>query len=189
MVSFLILLSFFAYSFVLFFITDIKILLFLFIFNIIMGFIFRVNNFKRVKFLLKNIIFVIFIFLCNLLFESFFSSFLISLRLFLIIDYTYIIGYYFDSSKIREALRILFWPLKIFRINIDDLSLILAIALTFIPILTNDARVIRIALKNKGFDFSLKNLFRRPQIFLMTYVNNLFDRIDEIEKALMLKGY
>ena len=172
MVSFLILLSFFAYSFVLFFITDIKILLFLFIFNIIMGFIFRVNNFKRVKFLLKNIIFVIFIFLCNLLFESFFSSFLISLRLFLIIDYTYIIGYYFDSSKIREALRILFWPLKIFRINIDDLSLILAIAL-----------------KNKGFDFSLKNLFRRPQIFLMIYVNNLFDRIDEIEKALILKGY
>ena len=47
----------------------------------------------------------------------------------------------------------------------------------------------KLSLINKGYKFNLKNLLLRPHIFIMTYINNLFNKIDEIEKALSMKVF
>ena len=83
----------------------------------------------------------------------------------------------------------MFYPLKIFKVNVKDLSLIISIALTFIPILINEATNIKYSLISKGFDFNLKNVFTRPHIFLITYINNIFERVDTLEKTLLMKAY
>ena len=114
---------------------------------------------------------------------------LTSFKLFLAINFTYTISVLLPISKISEGFYYLFYPLKLFKINIKDLSLIISISLTFIPILSDEALNIRYSLLSKGFDFSLKNVLTKPHIFLITYLNSLFDRIEALEKALLMKAY
>ena len=98
-------------------------------------------------------------------------------------------GNYFDSNNIRIAFKYLLYPLKIFNINIDDLTLIISISLCFIPVLIDETKMIKLSLRSKGFDFNFKNVISKPHIYLVTFLNNLFDRMDEIEKSLIMKGY
>ena len=127
--------------------------------------------------------------LYNMLFSDLKSSLIVGLRLFLVIDYTYIMGYFFNPTSIKQAFYYLLYPLKIFKIDIDSLTLIIAIAIAFIPILIDEGKMIKLSLKSKGMEFNLKNLILRPHIFLITYFNNLFERLDELEKSLIVKGY
>lgn len=189
MIYFLVLIFFFIYSFILFLINNIYFLCLIFIFNFIISLIIGVSLKKHLKVLIKNIIFIIFIVICNILFNDLYSSLKVGLRLFLAIDYTYIMGYYFNPTSIRTAFKYLFYPLKIFKIDLDSLTLIVAISLAFIPILIDEVRMIKLSLQSKGFDFNFSNLITRPHIYLITFLNSIFDRLDELEKSLIIKAY
>lgn len=189
MIEFLILLLFFIYSMAIFLINNIYILLFVFIFNLIISLIFKVPLNKHIKVIKNNIIFVIFIVLCNILFSDINSSLKVGIRLFLAIDFTYIIGVYFNPTKIRIAFKYFFFPLKLFKIDIDSLTLIIAISIAFIPILIDELTMIKLSLRSKGIDFKFISIITKPHIYLMTFLNNLFDRLDELEKTLIIKAY
>jgi len=98
-------------------------------------------------------------------------------------------GIYFNPTKIRIAFQYLFYPLKVFKIDIDSLTLIIAISLAFIPILIDEVTMIKLSLTSKGIDFKFSSLITKPHIYLMTFLNNLFDRLDELEKTLIIKAY
>ena len=189
MIYFLVLIFFFIYSILLFLINNIYILGVIFIFNYIVSLIIKIPLKKHIKFLKNNILFIIFIILCNIVFSDINSSLKVGIRLFLVIDFTYIMGSYFDSTKIRSAFRYLLYPLKFFKIDIDNLTLIVAISLAFIPILSDEVNMIKLSLKSKEFEFKFSNLITKPHIYLMTFLNSLFDRLDELEKSLMTKAY
>jgi energy-coupling factor transport system permease protein len=112
-----------------------------------------------------------------------------SLKLFNAIVFAYTISRLMPISQISEGFYYLFYPLKLFKVNIKNLSLIISIAITFIPIMSNEASEIKKSLISKGFNFNIKNVFTKPHIFLVTYFNNLFNKVDELEKALLMKGY
>ncbi len=158
-------------------------------FNFIVSLIVNLPLKKHFKVLTSNLRFIIFIVICNILFSDIDSSLKVGLRLFMAIDYTYIMGYYFNPSRIRTAFKYLLYPLKIFKINIDDVTLIIAIAFSFVPILIDEARMIKLSLRSKGFDFKFSNLITRPHIYLITFLNSIFDRLDELEKSLIIKTY
>ena len=189
MIHFLILLFFFIYSILLFLINNIYILGIVFIFNFIIAFIIKTPFQKHIRFLKNNFLFIMFIIVCNILFSDIESSLKVGIRLFLVIDYTYSMGNYFDSTKIRFAFRYLLYPLKFFKIDIDNLTLIIAISLAFIPILSDETSMIKLSLKSKGLEFKFSNLITKPHIYLMTFLNCLFDRLDELEKSLIIKAY
>ena len=189
MIYFLVLIFFFIYSILLFLINNIYILGVIFIFNYIVSLIIKIPLKKHIKCLKNNILFIIFIILCNIVFSDINSSLKVGIRLFLVIDFTYIMGSYFDSTKIRSAFRYLLYPLKFFKIDIDNLTLIVAISLAFIPILSDEVSMIKLSLKSKGFEFKFSNLITKPHIYLITFLNSLFDRLDELEKSLMIKAY
>lgn len=189
MIYFLILMFFFIYSALLFLIENFYILGFIFIFNLVVSLLVKIPLKRHFKVITSNILFVIFITLCNLLFSNTFESIKVGVRLFLVIDYTYIMGCFFDEMTLRMAFRYLLYPLKIFKANIDNLTLIIAVSLTFIPVLRDEALMIKYSLKSKGFDFKFKNLIKRPHIYVITFLNGLFDRIDELEKTLKLKAF
>ena len=173
----------------LFLIDNLYILGLIFIFNFIISSIVKVSIKKHFKILKNNIIFVLFIVLCNILFSDINSSIKVGIRLFLAIDFTYIMGCYFDSTKIRIAFTYILYPLKLFKIDIDSLTLTIAIALTFIPILIDEATMIKLSLRSKGFQFKFINLITKPHIYLVTFLNNLFNRLDDLEKSLIIKAY
>ncbi len=149
----------------------------------------KLNLKKCVLFMVKNMMFILVIFLCNLLYSDISSSFLVSLKLFLALTLTYIISNLLTMNDFSEGFYYLLFPLKIFGINIRHLSLIIMIAFSLIPILQDEAKSIKKALQSKGFGFTFKNVITRPHIYLIAYLNGLFDRIDELEKSLLIKGF
>ena len=189
MIPFLILLFFFTYSFALFFINSFYLLALVLVFNIFIAIFLRVPLRPHLKFLKSSLFFVLFITLCNLVFNTPLSALRVGLRLFLVIDFTFLISHYFSTTRIRLAFRYLLSPLRLFHIDVDRLTLIIAIALAFIPILADEARLLKFSLKSKGFAFSLRNLFTRPHIYLITFLSNLFNRLDDLERSLLLKAY
>lgn len=161
----------------------------LFVFNFIISLIVGVSLKKHFKVFTNNIIFIVFIVICNLLFSDINSSLKVRLRLFLATDYTYIMECYFNSTSIRMAFRYLLYPLKIFKIDIDSLTLIIAISLAFIPILIDEVSMIKLSLRSRGFDFKFSNIITRPHIYLITFLNGIFNRLDELERSLIIKAY
>ncbi len=189
MINTFILILFFIYSCLLFSIDCFMILFILFIFNFIISIIIRIPIKKHFIVFKKYIIFVLFIIICNLLFSNIISSLKVGIKLFLAIDMTYIIGTYFNNDKIRLAFKYLFYPLKIFKVDIDNLTLIISISLAFIPILSDEIRMIKLSLNSKGVKFNLFYLATKPHIYLITFLNNLFNRLDDLEKTLTIKAY
>ncbi len=185
----LLLVFFFIYSIILFYINNYYILLLVLLFNILISIIIKVNFLNHLKILKKNLLFILFIFITNLIYIPLLESILIALRLFLVIDFSFTISNIFDNSKIQKAFYYILYPLKIFKIDINKPIFIISISLTFIPILMDEASTIKKSLILKGFKFNLKNAILKPQIFLITYINNLLDRLDELEKSLALKAY
>ncbi len=189
MICAFLLIIFFIYSFVIFFINNFFILFILFLINIILFFNLNVNFKNKIYILKNNIIFIIFIFLCNWIFCNFDMAFLTSFKIFNVLILTYIVSKKLTPDNFIEGIYILLIPLKIFKINIKDVALIITISLTFIPILIEEARDIKKSLLMKGLKFNLKNCFLKPHIYLITYLNSLFKRLGELEKSLIMKAF
>lgn len=189
MINALIILSFILYSTLLFFINNWLIISFIIIFNIILLIITKTNIKRYLIFLRKNIIFISFIFICNIFYESISNSILISLKLLLVLNITFIITNKLTPSNLSNGFYYLLYPLKLFKIDIKKISLIIMIAISFIPILSNEANNIKRTLQIKGFNFSFKNVITKPHIYLITYLNTIFKLIDDLEKTLIMKAY
>lgn len=169
-------------------INKISLLCLVILFNFTISLVMRVSVKRHFKMFIQNISFILFIAVSNLLFQDVNSSLKVGLRLFLAIDYTYLMGCYFNPTRIRNAFYYLLYPFKSL-FDIDSLILVIVISLTLIPVLIEEVRVIKSSLKCKGFDFTFSNLITRPQIYLITFLNSLFDRLDELEKSLIMKAH
>lgn len=189
MINTFILILFFLYSIILFFISNYYIFLSILILNLFLLIILKINIKKYLSFLKKNILFIVFIFILNLLFSNLNYSLIYSIRLFLVLNMSYIISYYFNYSKIVTGFYYLFYPLKIFKINPKDISLIISISLTYITIFIEEIKNIKLALKSMGFELNIKNALTKPHIYLIVFINNLLNRVEEIDLYLSSTGY
>ncbi len=189
MINALIIASLIIYSSIIFFINNLIIILLIILFNLILLLLTKCNIKKYLRFLIKNIIFISFIFICNIFYETFTTSILICIKLFSVINLTFIITNKLTPSNLSEGFYYLLYPLKLLKIDIKKISLIITIAISFIPILSEEAKNIKTSLQIKGFEFNFKNVITRPHIYLITYLNNLFNRIDDLEKTLIMKSY
>jgi len=183
------LILFFLYSILVFFINNYLILSLILIVNVILMILLKINLRKYTKVLKINLSIIIFIFICNFIFGDLNLAFLTSFKIYLVINTTYLFGTIYTPIKISDSFYYLLSPLKVFKIDIKELSIIIAISLSFVPILADETRNIKMALLSKGFKFNLKNVFIRPHIYLITYLNSLFIRIEELELSLKMKGY
>lgn len=181
MLAAVIIVGFIIYSTALFFITNWYVLLALGLIEIVIA--------KFNKFLLKNLLFIFTVMLFNLIFSNLETTLLFGLRLFLAVEATYIITLWLSPTEMAHGLCILLAPLKLLRVDLKELELMITVALTFIPVLAREATNVKRALRAKGFAFNLRNGLARPQIYVVAYVNGLFERIEAVELALRAKGY
>ena len=172
-----------------FIINDIKILIIGLLLSNIYLYFRKIKYKGYINFLKKNFLLFSVIIICNLFLDNIHSTIIISLKLSLILTITYIFTYNFSPLRIANGLCYLLKPLKIYKIDIKRVSLTIIIALNFITILIKEAEHIKISLESKGFSFTIKNAFFRPQIFLITYLENIFSKVDTLEKTLLIKGY
>lgn len=181
MLAAVVIVFFVIYSTALFFISNWYLLLVLAIIELTLA------SFNR--FLFKNLGFVLIVMLFNLIYADLEMTLLFGMRLFLAIEATYIISHWLSPAEFAHGLCLILSPLKLFHVNLREIELMITIALTFIPILAHESIIIKQSLRAKGFAFSIKNLFTRPQVYVMAYINGVFDRVEAVELALRAKGY
>lgn len=140
------------------------------------------------KFLLKSSLFILAMFLCNLLLSGFDNALFVSKRFLISLSLTYLLTCFLSLLDMGYVLGNFLRPLRVFGIDIDKIVLIISVALTFIPLLINEGRVLRKALIMKGYRLSLKNVVLKPDLFIVPYFNNMFNKIETMEKALLMKG-
>lgn len=183
--------SFIVYSVALFWLSDWRILLLLFVAELaLLALKQRRRNWRSdLKFLLRSALFVSFVIFCNLWTSGLASALMVGARLLLALLATYWLSLTLTARDFARGFRILLSPLKICQVDVDDLALSIAIALSFVPILSREARIVRQSLRSKGFDFNLRNVLTRPQLYVTAYLDGMLAHVEAIERALYTKGY
>ncbi len=189
MIDTIILISFLLLSFFIFLINNYYLLIFLYLLVLLFILLLKINFIKYLKFIKNSILFLLFIFICNIFFSTLLNSMIVIIRLFLILNYSYIISYYFNYSRINNAFYYLMYPLKIFKIDIKKISMIINISLCFIPIFMDEVDNIKISLLSMGFKFNIRNAILKPHIFITAFINGILDRVNEIDYYLISSGF
>ena len=186
MINLIILIAFLIYTSSIFFIKNINLLLVILAFQILLILTLKIP-FKKVIYNLYKYSFVIIITLIfNILFGYFKEAFLISFKLILVCNIGFIFSYKMGFSNIIFALEQLFTPLKLLKINPKDISLIINIAITSIPIFIRNISQILTTMEAKGLKrYSLKSIKNTCKILLFS----IFEKTNEIELTLKVKNY
>ncbi len=183
----LLILGFIIYNIWLFWVEDYWVLAGLLVIDLLYLFCRRRNWRAQGHFLLKNCGFVTFVVLCNLLISDWQQALLLGARLGLAIEATYIISQILSMQEFAQGIAGLCAPLRLFKVDTDELALSVAVALTFVPLLTREAKQLQNNLKLKGCTW--KTLCRQPQVYVIGIVTQLLDYAEAAEQALRLKGY
>ncbi|MEG1720304.1 MAG: energy-coupling factor transporter transmembrane component T [Pseudoflavonifractor sp.] len=93
---------------------------------------------------------------------------------------------------LTAAMASMLMPLRIFRVPTEDVALILGVAIRFIPILMEEADLIRMAQTARGAKFESRRLTDRAKSLLPLVVPIFlaaFRRADELATAMEARGY
>lgn len=94
--------------------------------------------------------------------------------------------------RLTEALAMLLRPLRWVRVPVDEVAMIIGIAIQFIPTLLEETLLLRRAQTARGAPFESKHLWQRiasvPALLLPTFLC-AFRRADELSLAMEARGY
>ncbi len=159
------------------------------IISIVMLLLSRIKLINYIKAIVNSIYFVIITFVINLLFSDIIYSFMISYRIFIMIIFTLILTLTTKPMDIVYGITNLLYPLKIFGVNTKDISLMVGIGISFMPILKNEYIQIKQAQMAKGYYPKIREIKKYSLCIFVPYLTNCFKRVDEMSIALRAKGY
>lgn len=184
MINILMFLFFIVYSTSVFFIKN-EICIFVFIFiNILIMLLKKISFIDVLKNIKKLIPFILFTFVINCILEEIYYSFIISIKLIIVCNATFIYSRNITVSSFSKMIKDICVPLKILKINTDEIEILVSISLSILPILKRDLREMKYAMKAKNMKMSLSNI----KIMFSKYCLNLLIRVDKLEKSLLAKN-
>jgi energy-coupling factor transport system permease protein len=117
---------------------------------------------------------------------------LVSWRLLAVIGLSSLLTYTTSPLAITRGLEALMSPLSKLRFPVQDFSLMMMMAIRFIPILTSETDRVWKAQKSRGADFSRGGLKKRVATLMSVILpvfTGLFRRADDLALALEARGY
>lgn len=182
-------LFFIAYSLFVFLINNLIVLAVCTGFNIILAIAFKKITKRYFVMLLKNMPFVLMVFGLNLIFDTLFASLVVAWKILIVLNFSYVFAKIFTNTQIANGLSQLFYPLKVFKVNPDNIAIMIVVALNFISIFENEIKTLGKTLKARNIKLTLKTVFTQtPAIFTMFFAR-LFRRTNELELSLKARGY
>ena len=114
-----------------------------------------------------------------------------SLRLLLFVSVVFLVTLTSSPSDLAEAVARLLRPLRKLRVPVDDISLVLFIAIRFIPVLHQEFLTIRNAQLIRGVNFqgSLITRVRKTTAIFVPVLVSAISRADELALAMEARGY
>ena len=113
-------------------------------------------------------------------------------RILMLITATFLLTYTTSPISLTDGLESLLGPLKKIRVPVHELSMMMCIALRFIPTLIEETDKIMAAQKARGADFESGNLFKRVKALVPILVPlfiGAFRRADELATAMECRCY
>ena len=124
--------------------------------------------------------------------EGVFNAFFMVVRIMMLIAGTFLLTYTTSPILLTDGLESLLSPLKKLRVPIHELSMIMSIALRFIPTLIEETDKIMSAQRARGADFESGNLMQRAKALIPLLVPlfiSAFRRADELAVAMECRCY
>ncbi len=178
-----------AISIYIFTVKDYFVLNIIFIAIIILLFLSRIKLINYFKLISSSIYFVIITFAVNLFFSDMAYSFMISYRIFIMLLLTLILTLTTKSMDIVYGITNILLPLKIFGVNTKDISLMVGIGISFMPILKNEYITIKQTQRAKGYYPKIGKIKQYSICIFIPYLTGCFKRVDDMSIALQAKGY
>ncbi len=163
------------------FFKNLKPIFFIFLFTLIINILFNKN---------KTLIFEFYF--IKIYLETLKNGLLVFLRFFSLISLTSIIIMTTPPIELTHGLEDFLSPLKKLKIPVSDFTLILSIALNFIPIFFEEAERIKNAQASKGFDFedlNYKNKLKFYSNMIVPLISSAITRAEILADAMEIKGY
>ncbi|KAF1085192.1 Energy-coupling factor transporter transmembrane protein EcfT [Sporotomaculum syntrophicum] len=94
--------------------------------------------------------------------------------------------------QLTMALEWLLSPLRRMRVPVQELAMMINLALRFVPTLFDEARMLLLAQRSRGTDFnsgSIKERVSRLTPFMVPLLTNIFSRADELALAMEIRCY
>ena len=114
------------------------------------------------------------------------------LRIVMLITCTFLLTYTTSPIQLTDALERLMGPLKVIKVPVHELSMMMSIALRFIPTLIEETDKIMSAQKARGADFDSGNLLQKAKALVPLLVPlfiSAFRRADELAIAMECRCY
>lgn len=189
MKTFIKFIAFLMYTICLFWVQDIRILVGITIFQIILMLVCHLSISEALKSIVNLLPFILFTVIINVLAMDLTDAILIGIRLILVCNITYIYGKTTTAMQIAKAITSMLLPLKLFGINTNNIGIMVSIAITFIPIIKQEIQNIKYSLKSKGFDMRLANTIKHINYIMVPLFYSLLKKVRELEEALKAKAY
>lgn len=187
-IMFIFIILFIAFSIFIFLTNNIFVLIGFTISNIILHFVFKISLKKALINLFKIFFLLLIIFLFNLIFDNLVNSLIVAYKVLIVANGAFIFSSVMSPTKLASAFNQLFLPLKIFKVDTNNLSLMLVIALNFIPIISYDINTLKQTLKARNVKLNLKTLFTQSHLIFIMFFANLFKRVDDLELVIKARG-
>ena len=125
----------------------------------------------------------------NSYFSGLTEALLLMFRLIIFCNITYIFSHFFSAYRLAEVIEKLLYPLKLVNIKPENIGIIVAIAISFIPILRSEVNRIEEAFIAKGFPMKGWRKMLHIQLLLQPLFVSLLKRITQLERCLKAKAY
>ena len=129
--------------------------------------------------------FILFTFIINCFLYNYINAYFVGLKLLIVCNVTVIYAFTTNTLKTAKTIALLCSPLKVFRVNTDEILVLVCIALSMIPILKSQLNEIRNSCKAKNMPLNIKN----SKYIFSKFFLSLLMRVNEIEESLIAKGY
>lgn len=153
--------------------------------NVVLSIITKTSLKKIVQNLLKFMTFILFTFAINCLLDTYTNAVWVAMKLLLVCNITFIYSQTTSANEIAKTVRKLVTPLKVFKINPDEIEVLVSISLSMIPILKSEVADVKEACKAKNIPINIKNM----KIILSKLMISILKRVSQIDEALVEKGY
>ena len=124
--------------------------------------------------------------------EGIVHAFFMVVRIVMLITCTFLLTYTTSPLALTDGLESLMGPLKKIRVPVHELSMMMSIALRFIPTLIEETDKIMSAQKARGADFESGNLIQKAKALIPILVPlfiSAFRRADELATAMECRCY
>ena len=124
--------------------------------------------------------------------EGLLNAFFMVLRIMMLISGTFLLTYTTSPILLTDGLEALLNPLKKIKVPVHELSMMMSIALRFIPTLIEETDKIMSAQRARGADFETGNLIQRAKAMIPLLVPlfiSAFRRADELAVAMECRCY